>query len=244
MNGLFDLDLTHQEHVVHHTVDNGVGVGAGLFYRDTVGNGLIAGIIGENLMISVVHGRIQGRLYAMDFDLGLQRLGGDAHAGNQPTTADSDDHGVQIGFIFKHFQRYRALARDDLCVVIGVDEGITVLGAEIQCMIAGFDKAVPVQHHLGTQGLGAGNLGKGRVFGHDDGGGGAQLMGEIAHPLGVIARRRRNNSGLALIIRKAQQLNQRTAHLERAGMLQIFQLQPHLGTAQLGQLHRRYKGRP
>ena len=89
-----------------------------------------------------------------------------------------------------------------------------------------------VQHDAGAEGLGARHLGERGAPGHDDGRRNVPPPGVERHPLGVIAGRRGDDSGLGRGGVHGGQPDQRPARLEGAGVLQVLQLENHLRPAQ------------
>lgn len=59
-------------------------------------------------------------LGADDLDTGMQRGGGDGGAGKQPAATYRSGDGVQVGDPLQQFQSRRALAGDDMIIVVGM----------------------------------------------------------------------------------------------------------------------------
>ena len=77
----------------------------------------------------ILHRRIELGLDADHLDVGLERLGGDRNAGNQPAAADRDDQRVEVRRVLEHFERDGPGAGDDLRIVERMDEDIAVFAA-------------------------------------------------------------------------------------------------------------------
>ena len=83
---------------------------------------------GQRLTLDgVEHRRVEQRLHADDLDAGLQRLGGDGHARNQPAAADRNHQRVEIGHSGQHLQRDSALPGNHQRIVVRVDERQTLV---------------------------------------------------------------------------------------------------------------------
>ena len=54
-----------------------------------------------------------GGLDADDLDAGLDRLGGNRRARDEPAAADRNDQGIELGHLLEHFQRDGAVAHRD-----------------------------------------------------------------------------------------------------------------------------------
>ena len=118
-----------------------------------------------------------------------------------------------------------ALPRDDLLVVIGMDEDQAFALRHLAGEHRGAVDAVALQQHPRAEALGALHLVEGRALGHDDGGGNGEALGVIGDALGMIAGGHGDDAGLGLLRRQAAQLVAGAAVLERAGELLVLQLQ-------------------
>ena len=96
---------------------------------------------------------------------------------------------------------------------------------EMRGVRGGLGQGFAVQHDLGTPCGGAGDLGRRGVTRHHDGGGDAQQLRVPRHRLGVVAGRHRDHAARALGRGQQRQAVGRAALLERAGDLQIVELQ-------------------
>ena len=88
---------------------------------------------------------------------------------------------------------------------------------------------------LGTERLGALDLGDRRGSGHEDLAGHAARAGGEGQGLGVVAGARRHHAPRAALLPQRRELAQRAADLERAGALQVLGLQDDLAAAVVGQ---------
>ena len=188
MGGVFQCRFVDEQDVGNHPGDHRAGQIARDLDGDALGDGLslaARGLARQRLG----HGRIKRRLDADDLDIGLNGFGGHGDPGRQPAAADRHHQNLQVRKVVQEFQPHGALAADDLFVVVGVDEGLTFPIRLLKGRIAGFRQALARHHHLGTQGLGAPDLGERRRFRHVDGRRHAELAGMIGDALGVVAGR-------------------------------------------------------
>ena len=132
---------------------------------------------------------------------GLQRLGGDGDAGDQPAAADRHDQHVEVGPVGEHFERDRALAGDDRRVVIGVHRHQAAFARQRVGGAARGDEAVALEHDRRAERLGAVDLGERRALGHHDRRRDAEPARVIGDALRVVAGRHRDDPGAALVRR-------------------------------------------
>ena len=116
-----------------------------------------------------------------------------------------------------------------------MDQGQPVALNEFAGGGLGFAQGFAVQQHTGTEGLGALHFVEGGMDRHHDGGRNAQPTGVAGDPLGVVARRHRDHPDTRLVRRQVFQLIERATILERAGVLQVLQLQSKVGPEALRQ---------
>ena len=64
--------------------------------------------------------------------VGAQRLDRDRHPGQQPAAAGGHQHGAYVGCLLEDLEPERALPRDDVDVVEGVDQHRTGLVGELR----------------------------------------------------------------------------------------------------------------
>ena len=116
---------------------------------------------------------------------------GERRAGHQPAAAGGHDHGIgpaaTSAALPDDFVPHRPLPRDDVEVVIGLDQRRTTLRrdalAERLACLAG----AVVEHDLRPVAAGARNLHRRRVPRHDDDGGHADELGRSRDGLSMVA---------------------------------------------------------
>ena len=150
----------------------------------------------------LAHHRIKFGLGAIDGDVRLDRLGRHRNAGDQAAAAHRHHQRVQLRHVFQHLQPERALARDHLGVVIGMDEGQPVAIGDGARRDIGLLQIVAFQDHGGAEIARVLDLGEGRGHRHHDGGGNAQPPGMIGDALGMIARAHGGDAALSFLGRQ------------------------------------------
>ena len=154
---------------------------------------------------------------------------------------------VDLGRVLQHFQRNRALARDDARIVVGMDEDELPGVGQAMRLGGRLGQRVAVQDDARAVPARVLDLGVGREGRHDDGGRDAEPAGVIGHALGVVAGRHGDDAALLLLVGELQQRVQRPALLERGRELQVLELHPDIGlgdarerlAAQAGRVHHR-----
>jgi len=164
-------------------VGNGAGIGDGL--QGFGGKGA-DGIIG------------QLRLNAGDAATGIDMFDGKGRPGKQAAAAAGRDHPIQAGDLFAQFGRRGALARDDVRMVEGRNERVTVFGLQFggdafALRIGGFAK-----DDCGAVAFGGGALGGRGVARHDDGGAHSQQLTGERDGLRVVAGGKGDHAGFFL----------------------------------------------
>lgn len=133
-------------------------------------------------------GRGARRLDADDPHVGADRLDRDRYPRGQAAAADAHDDRAHLGALLQDLQPQRALARDDVGVVEGVDEDgagpLRVLLGRRQRLV----DHLAVQPYLGAVLPGGRDLGQRGPDRHEDGGADAQQGRGEGHSLGVVAR--------------------------------------------------------
>ena len=123
-----NLGVGHRDHAVAEAVDDIHGDIAGLLDRDSVGDGggcrgadqaLFAEALGDGV-------RALG-LYAVDFYAGIDLLDCCRNPCQQPAAARRCDDNIHRCQIAQDLETQRALSRDDLKVVIGMQESSTLV---------------------------------------------------------------------------------------------------------------------
>ena len=148
----------------------------------------------------ILHRRIELGFDPDHFDLGIERLGGDGDAADQPAAADGNDQDVEIGHFGEDFERDGAGAGDDLAVVERVDEDECLLRLELAGMVVGVVKGLPVEQDPRAVALGLGDLYRRGRIGHDDGHGNAEALAVLGDRLGMVAGRCGDDPALAFVI--------------------------------------------
>ncbi len=161
--------------------------------------------------------------------IGRQRTGGQRGAGEHAATTQADKQRVQRAGELQQLLRGSALAGQHVRVVEGGDQGHAVLLGECATnLLAVFGDAV-IEHHPCTVFPGSGDLRGGGVGGHHDGCRHLQQPRGQRDALRMITRGKRHDASLALLLIKTRQRIEGAAKLERAGALQVFALDKHLG---------------
>ena len=228
------MGLADQQDLRDEAPDDIDGDGAGPFDGDPFGDRRPAGFDRAALQ-AAQHRRVQRRLDADDFRIGTQRLRGDGDAGNQAAAADRNDDRVERAAIAQDLQCYGSLAGDDPFVVVGMDEGEAVAHRRVARQGIGFVQAVAPDHHVGAQQFRVADLHHGRRGRHHDGRRNAEPGRVIGDTLGVVARRHGDHAAPLFLVRQGEQADQGAALLEGARILQVLELQPDFGAADLGQ---------
>jgi hypothetical protein len=126
---LLDLAFLDEEHLGHEPRDDLARERPGLLHGDALGDGGRLEL-GLGALERVIHGREALRLDADELDRGLQALRRGGDPGNESASADRDDQHVQLGPSGEHLEADRALPRDDLLVVVGMDERESAFAAD------------------------------------------------------------------------------------------------------------------
>jgi hypothetical protein len=171
-----------------------------------------------------VHRRVELGLHAHDRDVGAQRLGCGADAGDQPTAADGHDEGVDVRRVGEHLERDGALAGDDLGIVERMDEGQAPLLREAQRLAIGLVEHLAVEDDAGAVALRLHHLDARGGRRHDDGDRHAKPAAMVGERLGMVAGGRRDHAAGAHLLRHQQQLVERSALLVGGGELEVLEL--------------------
>ncbi|MCY1526536.1 hypothetical protein D9M68_615660 [compost metagenome] len=141
------------------------------------------------------------------------------------------------------FHAHRALARNDIGIVEGMDEGQFFLLFQDLRVRVGVGEALAGQHHLAAEAADRVDLYLRAGGGHDDDGAAAQPTGRQRHALGVVAGRRGNHPAVARRRAQVGHLVVRAAQLEAEYGLGIFALEQDRVRYPLGQQRRRFQRR-
>src|SRR6202022_2997745 len=95
-----------------------------------------------------LHRWIEGGLHADDLDIGLERLGGDSHAGYQAASADRYDQDVEVRHRSEHLERDSALTGNDHGIVVRVDERQPRLAPMVRRQGGGFLEGCSTLDHV------------------------------------------------------------------------------------------------
>ena len=165
-----------------------------------------------------------------------QALDGKGDARDQAAAARRHDHRVQVGQLVQDLQADGALPRDDQFVVVGVDEGHTGLGLQLDGVVVGVVVGAGHQAYFRAQALGVFHLHDGRAVGHTDNAADAHPGSRQGHALGVVAGRTGDDPLGPLCLGQLADLVVGAPDFEAAGHLQVFGLE--VQPASLGQLRR------
>jgi hypothetical protein len=117
------------------------------------------------------HGRAHGgRGLRLDPDHPDVRPGeAEADAGHQPAAAHRHDHRAQVRHLLEQLPGDRALAGDDVGVVVGRDVAAAVGGRQVEGVRLGLAVALAVENQAHVELLEGGHLGRRGQAGHDHG---------------------------------------------------------------------------
>ncbi len=173
-----------------------------------------------------VHGIGVDRLDTDDPDFRLEALDVSGNAGDQSASAHRHENGMnRPRMLAQDLHAYGALARDDLRVVIGVDESQLALLCQDHGVDIGVAVGIAVQHHVGAAALHGFDFYLRGGGGHHDGGFALQALRRQRHPLGMVAGGSRDHPALERCGRKLHHLVVGPAQLEREYRLQILALE-------------------
>ena len=229
-----DLVLADQQHLGDQRLDHRQGEPARLLDGDALRHRRAAEV-GREVVQQAIDRGVERGLDADDLDPGLEVPGRDGAAGDQAAATDRHHQHVEVGHRLEQLEPDRTLAGDDGGIVVGVDEGEPLLLLEPAGVGGGVLEPLAVQDDPGTVLAGALDLGQRREARHDDRGRDAQALGMVGDTLGVVAGRHGDDAAGALLRREAGELDQGTAGLERAGVLEVLQLEPDPGPGQARQ---------
>ena len=166
------------------------------------------------------------RLDPDDLDAGLHALEVRRDAGDQPAAADRHEYGIdRLRRLAQDFDADRALPRDHIGVVVRMDEGQPAAAAEPGGERIGFVVRIAVQDDAGAARDDRVDLDLRRGDRHDDRRAALQALRGECHALGVIARRRRDDTALQLRRRQLRHLVIGAAQLEGEHGLHVLALE-------------------
>lgn len=187
-----------------------------------------------------VHGVAVDRLDAKHLGLGTGhtlQVRGDA--GQQATTANGGEHAVEavgVGDLPADLHADGALARDDVGVVVGRDEGQALLLGTAETLGLGGVKVVAVEHGIAAQPAHIVHLDARRGQWHDDGRRDAERLARQGDALRVVSGTAGDDTLLLLLLGQARHHVVRAADLEGEDGLQVLALEPDLAAQPLGQV--------
>ncbi len=165
------------------------------------------------------------------------------HARDQSAAANGNDQRVKIAMLLEHFQAERSLPGDHGLIVKRVNERKAEFFRAANGFLTGFIVIRAGQNYFRAVAARGGHFHERRGQRHADLRLDAALGGVIRHGLGMVARRCGDHAAPALLFREQKDLVQRAAFLERAGHLQILQLQEDSISSLLRKFFGVHKGR-
>src|SRR5579872_7336813 len=122
-----------------------------------------------------------------DFDFGTGELdcGGDARY--EASAADGGEDSFDVGQLFENFEADGTLSGDDLFVVVGRDDDVSVVGGEFFGFGFALVRSGADQDNFRAELRSGFTFDRGRVVGHDDHGLCLEGAGGIGDALGVVA---------------------------------------------------------
>ena len=164
--------------------------------------------------------------------VGRQGTGCQRAASQQAATAQADEQGVQLAHFLDQLLGGRALAGDDVGMVVRRHQGQAALLCDpLAQRLAVFGETV-VHDDLGTVAAGGGHLAGGCVLRHQHHGGHVEDLRGQGNRLGMVARRKSEHAPLALRRGEGAQGIKSAPELERAGALQVLALEEQCATQQ------------
>ncbi|KAK0350862.1 hypothetical protein LTR94_027294, partial [Friedmanniomyces endolithicus] len=217
----------HQHDLVQQVAAQAEGLGPGAAHRHPVGEQAdLIQIDDAPGLDGALHRRGLGGFDADQPRLGPQETDDGRHPRRQPPAADGDEDGVdRVRVLAQDLQPDRALPRDDVGVVEGMDEGRAGLFLQRAGVGVGVVEAFAVQHDLAAQPLNRRHLDARRGGRHDDGRRRSAFGRRQRHPLRVIARRGADDAARQFGLREGRDPVVGAADLEREDRLQILALQ-------------------
>ena len=164
-------------------------------------------------------------LHSDDTHGGLEGLDGIRHTTGQSAAADGHNHGVDVGIIVDDLHAHAALSGNHQFVVEGVDESHAFLLVELQRPAISIVVHTLDQAYLGSHGSRGLHLADGCSCRHADERRQSVALRCQRHTLGMVSGRAGYDAALLLLIGELRNLEACTAHLERAGHLQVFGFQ-------------------
>ncbi len=156
--------------------------------------------------------------------------------GNQAAaTHRNEDRVDRLGVLAQDFDADRALARDHIEIVVGVNVDEALFFGLAPSQLVRFVVAVAVQNDLCTECLHGLDLDRGCRHRHHDARADAALPRGERDPLGVIARRGGDHPAARALLWQQRDLVVRPAKLEGEDRLEVFSLEPDVVAEPSGQ---------
>jgi len=243
-----DLVGVDEDHAVEELPAQAKRLSADLLHRDPIGEK--THVIQHDAPSGperARHGVGVHRFDADDLDRRAQPLDVGSDAGNQPAAADRHEHGVdRVRGLTQDFHSDRALARDHVRILVGVNEAELACPSQALRLDVRFVVGIAVQVHFRSAGLDRVDLDLGGCGRHDDHRRAAELLGGKRHALSVIAGRRSDDSAGKRRRGQIRHLVVGAAALEGEHRLHVLALQEHpvaeprreVGCDLQGRLHR------
>ena len=172
LHRLSDLVFRDGDDVVHVSADVFEVDGADALGAETVGEGTgdLFGRELDDLALAQAGLGVGGEFGfdADDFYFGIAELDGSGDAGDKASAADRGEDGFDVRQVFDDFEADGALSGDDVFVVVGRHDGVSVLGGEFFGLDFAFVGAGPDEDDLRAKFRGGVALDLRRVIGHDD----------------------------------------------------------------------------
>ena len=224
-----DLVGADEEHLVHALLSDAEGLPPHLPDRHPVGED--ADLVEHDALTRrqrIVHG---GRFLGLDSDdpyVRPQRLDVGSDAPDQAPASDCHEDGVNLlAVLAQDLHRHRALARDDVRIVEGVDVDQVALGRQLLRSRLRLVVRNAVEHDLRTQRAYRVHLDPGRGLGHHDEGPDPEAAARQRDPLSVVARRRCDHPARPILGGQRYHLVVCASRLEGEDRLQVLALDQH-----------------
>ena len=229
LHGGADLVRRDGDDLVEAFPADAKGFDAGLAHRDAVGEEAHA--IEHHALAGRDRGLHGGGVVGLDADdlhVGPQELDKSRDAGSETAAADgNEDRLDRPGVLLQDLHPDRALARDDVRIVIGRHIGEAALLAERLGMLGGLVEIVADDDGIAAACPHARHLDARCRARHHDGGDDAELLAREGDALRVVAGRGRDDAALQRLARQARHLVVGAADLEGEDRLQVLALQQH-----------------
>ena len=229
LHGGADLVRRDGDDLVEAVPADAEGFDAGLAHRHAVGEE--ADPVEHHALARRDGGLHGGGVVGLDADhlhVGPQELDVGGDAGREAAAADGHEDGLDgLRVLLQDLHPHRALAGDDVRVVVGRHIGEAAVRAEDLCMARRLVETVAVDHGVAAARPHARHLdARGRAR-HHDGGDDAEPLAREGDALGVVAGRGRDDAALQRLARQARHLVVGAADLEGEDRLQVLALQQH-----------------